>query len=655
MPLGAWRRGACALAAFAITAALQAWPLPLSLGTRLTGPPSGDTGVYVWNNWVFRHELTTGRTVPLRTLEILPLDGPTDLSLHNYTVFSNLLALPLQPWLGVVATFNVVYMVNVALAGFGMYLLARRLTGGRTLEAWIAGLVFACSPFLVARSAAHFSLVAAAPLPFFMLLLLRAWDTHRIRDAAAAGLVVAWAAFSDPYYAVYCLMLAVILVGSRIVAVRTRRRPSGDLKPAKLLVNAGIVGVALVVLIVNVAGGGRVEIGSMRISLRTLYTPVFLLTVLVVARLALSARFQWALRPLPPFSWMRRALLAAGIVAALLLSPQLIALGQRALEGRLVSAPVLWRSSPPGVDLVALALPNPAHPLAPAAVTDWLASRPNGYVDQVASLSWVGLGLMLFAWRRASFRPDRVWIAITIGFALLSLGPFIQIAGLNTRVPTPWALLRYVPFIGSARMPSRMAIVTTLGFCVLLALALAALTARFPRRRMLILSGAAAALAFELVAAPRVLYSAEIPSIFRIVKADPRPIRVLELPTGIRDGLSSMGDFSASAQFHQTFHEKGLIGGYLSRVSRRSKAFHRRMPVLDALMTLGERRRFGPHRLQHAREAAADFLQRGQIGYVVMHTDRVTPELRSFAMDAFALKLVMKEGTMELYVPGARE
>src|SRR6185436_8377944 len=109
-----------------------------------------DTGVYVWNTWVFRHELMVDRQSPLSTLRIMPLDGPTDLSLHNYTAFADVLALPLQPWLGVVATFNAIYLLNVALAGFGMYLLARRVVG-RDLEACLAGVLFACCPFMVTR------------------------------------------------------------------------------------------------------------------------------------------------------------------------------------------------------------------------------------------------------------------------------------------------------------------------------------------------------------------------------------------------------------------------------------------------------------------------------------------------------------------------
>ena len=45
------------LAGYAAVAIVFSWPLVLHLGTALTGGPGGDTGVYVWNQWVFRHEL----------------------------------------------------------------------------------------------------------------------------------------------------------------------------------------------------------------------------------------------------------------------------------------------------------------------------------------------------------------------------------------------------------------------------------------------------------------------------------------------------------------------------------------------------------------------------------------------------------------------
>ena len=85
-------------------------------------------------------------------------------------------------------------------------------------ESWLAGALFTASPMLIARGTAHFSLVAAAPLPLFCLFLSRAIRFQRPRDAMFAGLIVAWAAFCDAYYAVYCLLLAVFMLGAHHAA-----------------------------------------------------------------------------------------------------------------------------------------------------------------------------------------------------------------------------------------------------------------------------------------------------------------------------------------------------------------------------------------------------------------------------------------------------
>jgi len=645
-----WRRGACVLSAFVALAMVQAWPLPLHLGTRLTGPPTGDTGVYVWNTWVFRQELVETGQWPFSTSRIFSLDTPADLSLHNYTAFANLLALPLQPLMGVVAAFNVVYLLNVALAGYGMYLLAKRLTG-RTAEAWLAGLVFAWSPFLVARSAAHFSLVAAAPLPLFWYFLDRAWHTQRLRDAAATGATLAWAAFSDPYYAVYCLMLGLCFLAGKTIGMAPHFRVLPAQRRSRLLLDIGIVGLIVLIVGVHVIGGGNVHVASLSISMRTLYTPMLLLLLLVTARVFLQVRpvVTWSAPPIG--SWMVRTSAAAILVATVLLSPTLYAVGRRVAEGRMVSAPVLWRSSPPGVDLLAFVAPNPNHPLSPAALTDWLTAGPGGFVEQVASLSLVGFLVMFLAWRYAGFRPGWLWTGITVGFGVLSLGPFVTIAGVNTFLPTPWAFLRYVPVIGAARMPARFVVVATLGFCVLLALALVALGRRYPHRRRAILAAVAVALVFELWTVPRTLYSAVVPSIYDRIAADPRPVRVLELPFGIRDGLSSLGDFSAGSQFRQTLHGKRLIGGYLSRVSGTRKAFHLRMPVLNALIKLSEGQALTRREVARAIDGAAAFVAAADVGYVVMDSARVSPDLRDFATLVFGLKKVGESDGAELYVP----
>ena len=105
--------------------------LPLRLADALLGLPDGDAGVYVWNLWVFRHEIVANHRLPFLTSEILALSPPVPLALHNYTTFANLLAFPLIPLLGVVKTFNVLVLASGVMTGYAMYFYARVRTGRR--------------------------------------------------------------------------------------------------------------------------------------------------------------------------------------------------------------------------------------------------------------------------------------------------------------------------------------------------------------------------------------------------------------------------------------------------------------------------------------------------------------------------------------------
>ena len=361
------------------------------------------------------------------------------------------------------------------------------------------------SPFLVTRGQFHFSLVAIAPLCFFLLALLRAWDRRRLRDAAVVGGTIGWAAFCDLYYAVYCLMLGACYVASRTLDVSVRRRPAADFKTVKPGISAAIVILATLIVVTKIIGGGLVLMGPIRISMRTLYTPVLVLTVLLMFRWWLSASVRVRLTGPLPVGWLIRATAVAGVVTLLLLAPVLASLVPRLVSGGMVAAPVLWRSSAPGVDLASFFIPNPNHWLSPASLADWLTRGPGGYADQVASLSIVGLLLIIVAWRFAAFRVPRFWLIVTIGFGLLTLGPFVSVGRFETHVPTPWTILRYLPIVGAARMPARFDAVVMLGFAMIVVTGLTALVLRFPARQRVILG--ATALGLDRRALSRTAYA----------------------------------------------------------------------------------------------------------------------------------------------------
>jgi hypothetical protein len=283
-------------------------------------------------------------------------------------------------------------------------------------------------------------------------------------------------------------------------------------------------------------------------------------------------------------------------------------------------------------------------------VKAWVAGLPNGYLENVASVPMVLLATLVMVWRRG-WRPSRLWVTMTVAFALLALGPFVRIADVNTSIPGPWALLRYAPIVGLARTPARFAAVMTLGLSILFASALAWYGRTRPgsRRRVLIATGAL--LAFELLPAPLLLHSAEVPALYRRVAEAPADVTLLELPFGVRDGTSSAGNFTARTQFFQTAHGKTIMGGYLSRVAARSVAEMRANPVLDALIVLSENRALRPGQLEAMTRNAGTFLRANNIGFVVIDCARASEDLRTTAILAFDLERVETDGEFDLYVP----
>jgi len=636
------------------------WPLPLHLGSALTGDPGGDTGVYVWNQWVFQHEALVEHANPLRTGQILSTTDRVDLSQHNYTVFLNLLALPLIPFLGVVRTFNIVLLLVTVITAVCTYALARRVTRATRFEAWLAGLAFAWCPALVARSTGHFSLVAAAPVAAFILCLVVADRTRRSRDAALAGLCLAWAGLSDPYYAVYCLIIILGYLATRVVPITyttavTSRRAAGHTPGSRLrwALNVAIVSVGGLVVGLLFGSGAQVTLLGMSISMRGLYTPVFVLTMLVLVRLAVDIRPQLSASAPQWSSTAVRALVVGGLACAGPLSPILYGLGERLTQGHFVAPPTLWRSSPRGVDLLGLFEFNPNHMLVRAFGDRQLADGAV-FVEYTASFSLIALAVVIIAAWRGGYRPRAGWLLLTAGFAALSLGPFIHVAGVNTHVPGPWSLLRYVPIIDAARAPTRFSIVAALGLAILLAGALAALGRRFPRHRQLVAATVGALLIFELAPAPRPLYSATVPSVYQTIAADPQPVRVLELPFGVRDGTFSVGDFSARSLFYQTAHEKRLIGGYLSRISAKRVNEMRSQPTLDALVIMSEGGTLTPPHAAWIRSRGPTFIANANIGYVVADDARTPPHLVDFVVGAWELEEIGRDAGVTLYRPRSR-
>ncbi len=646
-----------ATSAYAMLGGVLTWPLPFHLRTHLLGSPSGDMGVYVWNVWIFRHEMLRHGRLPFSTDHVFAYSGGADFSLHNFTPIAGALAAPLVDALGVVGAFNVVLLALMTLSGLGVFVLARHIGLGRA-AAWSAGAVFMASPLLTAKGTAHVSLVAAAALPLFLWALLRTIETRRARDGALVGALVATATYSDAYYGIYCVLMGAFLVAWHLARLDWR----GPVPAPRALsvVRGGLCAVGAFLGWRLWSGTTRLAIGPVTVGLETLYTPVLLLSAMLLVRFWLTTGPVLRLDRRYLFSRLWHPGLVAVAVCVAGLLPLLVGLALRVVDGRLPATETFWRSSPRGVDALAYVVPNPTHAWFGARTSQWfMPARTDAFPEFVASFSLIAFAVIGVAmWRRLL---PRFWVAFTAFFVALSLGPFVHIAGINTYVVGPWALLRYVPVVGLARSPSRFAVVAVLGLSLLFAIAWQELFRRrtAPGRLAWTTAGVivAALLAIELVPAPRRLFATNVPEVYRLITASvsgEETGRLLELPTGVRDGTSSRGNFSVATQFFQTSHRRPLIGGYLSRVSRWRKHENERVPMLRALYTLSEGRELATAWADEAYDSRDEFLARSCVEFVVVNKQTASVELEAFAVRALGLTLAHEDRDFVLYTPIVR-
>jgi len=178
-------------------------------------PGDGDPWQSLWGLWfVTRSILVEGR-LPLYTNDLFYPLG-IDFSFVVLVLLPLLLAAPFVPLLGSVITYNLMIIGSLALAGYAAFLLATRVVGHRG-AAFVAGMIFAFSPYQMVHTIEHlFLIVSAVWVPLYVLFVLRTLDDG---GRANAGLAATWmvcAIFSNPYYAIFLGLFTAMLAGDRL-------------------------------------------------------------------------------------------------------------------------------------------------------------------------------------------------------------------------------------------------------------------------------------------------------------------------------------------------------------------------------------------------------------------------------------------------------
>ena len=157
-----------------------------------------------------------------------------------------------------VLTYNVAFLAGYAFAGFAMFVLVRRLTG-RTDAALVAGVLFACSPYLTSSQIARVQMLTSGWSALALAALHRFIDSGERR--ALGGFVASWMlqTLSNMYLGVFLALPIGLVVAhalvvrrprlalGRVAADRSRRAGAGDsarARAGRLRPGAGRMGFA---------------------------------------------------------------------------------------------------------------------------------------------------------------------------------------------------------------------------------------------------------------------------------------------------------------------------------------------------------------------------------------------------------------------------
>ena len=270
-----------------------------------------------------------------------------------------------------------------------------------------------------------------------------------MRDALALGATVCWAATTDPDYAVYCVMMARLFLARRTVRMTT---DAGEIALPALARRAHRLRRRFAASLL-LGGGWQITILGRHLSAHRLYTPMLLLTVLLLLRVAWPYRH--AALSIDRTELMRcaRGASVAAIVSAVMLSPVLYAVGVRIHENGFESSSIFWRSSPPGVDCCRFFCPTRTHPHAAAGARGLTRARTLPRERRVAALCR--------ACRHRCRVPHRMAADALLDRADRHVcssraRPVRPCRRDQHRCPGPWAIARYLPLVRLARTPARL-------------------------------------------------------------------------------------------------------------------------------------------------------------------------------------------------------
>jgi hypothetical protein len=462
--------------------------------------------------------------------------------------------------------YNLLFLSTFALAGLGMFLLGRELTGSVT-AGLVAGLAFAFAPYRIANIP-HLQVLSSAWMPFVLFGLHRHFATGRLRPLAGAA--AAWLVqnLSCGYYLLFFTPIVALYIAWEL----TRR---GLWRDGRALMRTGIA-IAFVLAATVPFLLPYVELRQLGFSPRSLTeTRRFSADVYAYFTADPNLRLWGSIAQ----AWPRaEGLLFPGLTIAVLAALGLRRKDETAETAENAESRFSRRSlrSPRFLLFVAAAVVVTlllGYSIRLPGIKITSLSRVLGFCAIAgAMVLGVSRGARENA-RRWLLSPAGIFSAITLFAFVMSLGPEIHAMGRSVATTNLYAAFyNLVPGFDGVRVPARYAMIVTLGLAGLAALGMAAIDRRHRARAGLVASVLILIEAFAVPMPinqnstdykqpgltplpPSVAMGAAAPEVYRFVAQLPAAAVLLELPLG-------EPAFDVRYMFYSTLHWKRLVNGY---------------------------------------------------------------------------------------------
>lgn len=168
---------------------------------------NSDSIYFTWNFWLFKHNLIDLKTSPFSHSDIIFYPNGFDINAAgNDNLFNSILSVPLQlVFKNLILTYNIIVLFNFVFAAFAAYLLINYLISDKKISL-LGGIIFGFSPYMLARSLGHFSLITTGAIPLFILMFLKMLKEPGAKNAFLAAIAFVLTALGAWQYGLFSLI-----------------------------------------------------------------------------------------------------------------------------------------------------------------------------------------------------------------------------------------------------------------------------------------------------------------------------------------------------------------------------------------------------------------------------------------------------------------